>query len=142
MRLSTLCDSAKRADFCELSLVASPSRKKTKASTSSSGSEEQEAMKIGAKSRSRRSDFIFDWLFVIALNHVFNWSTIKFFKSGVFKICIPGLIWETHRNLRAMDSLDFFGLNYYSHNHIKFNPFKKDYSELMYHPADTMTDMP
>ena len=51
-------------------------------------------------------------------------------------------MWITHNNLEAKNSLDFFGLNYYSHNHIKFNPFKKDYSELMYHPADTMTDMP
>ena len=89
-----------------------------------------------------RRYLIFDWLFVIALNHVFNWSSIKFFKTGIFKIRLPGLMWITHKNLMATDSNDFFGLNYYSHNHIKFNPFKPDFSELKYHKNDTMTDMP
>ena len=89
-----------------------------------------------------RRYFILDWLLVIALNYVFNLSTIRFFKTGIFKICIPGLIWEKHRNQKAVESLDFFGLNYYSHNHIKFNPFKPDYFELKYHKDDIMTDMP
>ena len=89
-----------------------------------------------------RRYLIFDWLFVLALNHVFNWSTIKFFKTGILKIRIPGLIWETHRNPKAVDSLDFFGLNYYSHNHIKFNPLKPQFSELKYYKDDMMTDMP
>ena len=51
-------------------------------------------------------------------------------------------MWLTHENLDAKNSLDFFGLNYYSHNHIKFNLFKKDYSELKYYSRDIMTDMP
>ena len=85
---------------------------------------------------------LFDWLFTIALNHIFNWSTIIFFKTGKLKFRIPGLMWLTHKNLDAKNSLDFFGLNYYSHNHIKFNLFKKDYSELKYYSRDIMTDMP
>ena len=85
---------------------------------------------------------LFDWLFTIALNHIFNWSTINFLKTGKLKFRIPGLMWLTHENLDAKNSLDFFGLNYYSHNHIKFNLFKKDYSELKYHSRDIMTDMP
>ena len=85
---------------------------------------------------------LFDWLFTIALNHIFNWSTINFLKTGKLKFRIPGLMWLTHKNLEAKNSLDFFGLNYYSHNHIKFNLFKKDYSELKYHSKDIMTDMP
>ena len=84
---------------------------------------------------------IADWLFTISLNHIYNWSTIKFFKTGKLKFRAPGLIWLTHNNLGAKNSLDFFGLNYYSHNHIKFSPFKENYSELKFHPDDTMTDM-
>ena len=85
---------------------------------------------------------LFDWFFTIALNHIFNWSAINFLKTGKLKFRIPGLMWLTHKNLDAKNSLDFFGLNYYSHNHIKFNLFKKDYSELKYHSRDIMTDMP
>jgi len=85
---------------------------------------------------------LLDWLWTICLNHIFNWSTINFFKTGKLKFRIPGLMWLTHKNLDATKSLDFFGLNYYSHNHIKFNLFKKDYSELKYNKKDIMTDMP
>tara|TARA_Y100001968_G_C19392138_1_gene736197 strand:- start:198 stop:1586 length:1389 start_codon:yes stop_codon:yes gene_type:complete len=85
---------------------------------------------------------IFDWLFTLCLNHIFNWATIVFLETGKLKFRVPGLMWLTHKNKLAKNSLDFFGLNYYSHNHIKFNLFKKDYSELKYHSRDTMTDMP
>jgi len=88
----------------------------------------------------RRS--IRDWLFSLSLNHVFNSSTLKFFKTGKFKIRLPGLMWKTHYNEKEKDSLDFFGLNYYSHNHLKFSLFKKDFSVLEFHKKDVMTDMP
>ena len=76
------------------------------------------------------------------MNHVFNWAPINFFKTGKLKFRVPGLIWNSHINKDAVKSLDFFGLNYYSHNHIRFNPFSKDYSDLMYKKNDIMTDMP
>ena len=85
---------------------------------------------------------LFDWLFTLAMNHIFNWSAIKFFKTGKLKFRLPGIMWKTHTNKNAKKSLDFFGLNYYSHNHIRFNPFSKDFSDLMYKPSDTLTDMP
>ena len=44
--------------------------------------------------------------------------------------------------MNACTANDFFGLNYYSHNHIKFNIFNKDFFELKFHSKDTMTDMP
>ena len=55
---------------------------------------------------------------------------------------IPGFMWLSHTNTNATESLDFFGLNYYSHVHLKFNPFAADYHELMYRDDDKMTDMP
>lgn len=85
---------------------------------------------------------ISDWIFSLLMNHIFNWATIKFFKTGKLKFRAPFLMWLTHINLKSKNSLDFFGLNYYSHNHIKFNLFKRDYSELKYQTSDTMTDMP
>ena len=85
---------------------------------------------------------VFDWLFTLAMNHIFNWATIKFFKTGKLRFRVPFLMWNSHDNENAKNSLDFFGLNYYSHNHIRFNPFKEDFSDLMYKKKDTMTDMP
>ena len=85
---------------------------------------------------------IFDWLFAISMNHIYNWSTINFFKTGKLKFRVPGLMWLTHTNMKSKNSLDFFGLNYYSHNHIKFNPFRKDFLDLKYYSSDKMTDMP
>ena len=85
---------------------------------------------------------ISDWIFSLLMNHIFNWATIIFFKTGKLKFRAPFLMWLTHINLKSINSLDFFGLNYYSHNHIKFSLFKKKYSELKYHSYDTMTDMP
>ena len=85
---------------------------------------------------------LFDWIFTLAMNHIFNWSAIKFFKTGKLRFRVPFLMWNSHDNKNAKNSLDFFGLNYYSHNHIKFNPFKEDFSDLMYKKSDTLTDMP
>ena len=40
----------------------------------------------------RRSN-ILDWLFCMALNHVFNSAPINFFKTGNLKFRVPGLMW-------------------------------------------------
>ena len=49
-------------------------------------------------------------------------------KKGVFKIRIPGLAWIIYRNKKAIGSMDFFGLNYYSHNHVKFKFNPKEFN--------------
>lgn len=109
--------------------------------------ENGESCKIGIVKNINQFDpwrryHILDWLLCMGLDHVFNTSAIEFFKTGKLKFRIPGLVWLTHTNIKAKESMDFFGLNYYSHVHIKFNIFKKDYSELMYMDTDKMTDMP
>ena len=38
--------------------------------------------------------------------------------------------------------MDFFGLNYYSHNHVKFKFSLKEFFELKFIDEDIMTDMP
>ena len=83
-----------------------------------------------------------DWLLTLFMNYAYNTSSIRFFKTGKFKILIPGFLWISHKNMNACTANDFFGLNYYSHNHIKFNIFNKDFFELKFHSKDTMTDMP
>ena len=85
---------------------------------------------------------IFDWLLALFSNYVFNTCSINFFKTGEFKILIPGVAWVYHKNKSACTSNDYFGLNYYSHNHVKFNLFNEEFFELKFHSNDTMTDMP
>ena len=85
---------------------------------------------------------IADWLLALFLDYIFNASSINFFKTGKFKILIPGIVWISHKNMDACRANDYFGLNYYSHNHVRFNIFNKEFFELKFHSSDIMTDMP
>ena len=51
-------------------------------------------------------------------------------------------MWLSHSNPMARNSMDYFGLNYYSHVHIKFSITSDDFSEVKYPEKDKMTDMP
>ncbi len=85
---------------------------------------------------------IFDWALALFSNYIFNKSSINFFKKGEFRVWIPGIAWVHHKNKSACNANDYFGLNYYSHNHVKFHLFSKEFFELKFHSDDTMTDMP
>ena len=82
-----------------------------------------------------------DWIISNAVNHFFNDSTIHFLRTGIFRIRIPGLSWIYHKNPKAVGSTDFFGLNYYSHNHLKMQYSLKEPFTMQYPDEDTMTDM-
>ena len=75
---------------------------------------------------------LLDWIVSVAVNQFFNWSSIQFLSSGEFKIRIPGLAWIKHENKNAINSTDFFGLNYYSHNHLKVKLFSKELFSMEY----------
>ena len=85
---------------------------------------------------------IIDWIISRSVNRFFNDSTIDFLRTGKFSIRLPGLAWIYHNNPKAVNSTDFFGLNYYSHNHLKADLFSKELFSLEYMDGDVMTDMP
>ena len=85
---------------------------------------------------------LLDWIISNAVNHFFNDSTIDFLRTGIFKIRIPGLAWIYHKNIDAAGSTDFFGLNYYSHNHLKMQFSPQEPFTLQYPDGDILTDMP
>ena len=85
---------------------------------------------------------ILDWLISFFSNHFYNQATISFFKTGIFRARIPGLVNIYCEYKDAINSLDFFGLNYYSHNHLKFKFSNLEPFELKYHSGDVLTDMP
>ncbi len=85
---------------------------------------------------------LLDWIISNAVNHFYNDSTIVFLRTGIFRIRIPGLAWLFHKNLKAIGSTDYFGLNYYSHNHLKMQYSFQEPFSMQYPDKDTMTDMP
>ena len=84
---------------------------------------------------------ILDWLICNFANQFFNRCTIDFLRTGILRIRIPGLAWIYHKNMDAVNSTDFFGLNYYSHNHLKMQYSLQEPFSMQYPDKDTMTDM-
>ncbi len=85
---------------------------------------------------------LLDWIISNAVNHFYNDSTLDFLRTGIFKIRIPGLAWVYHKNIDAIGSTDFFGLNYYSHNHLKMQFSYREPFTMQYPDGDILTDMP
>jgi beta-glucosidase len=84
--------------------------------------------------------YVWDRVICSVINMFTNKCFYSFFTNGTFslKIPIPGRMaaWITHSNPSAPKSLDFIGVNYYSHSYIKniFNHISN--------PHETPTDIP
>jgi beta-glucosidase len=89
----------------------------------------------------RRWNF-FDWLLSRQFNDLFTDSIIRFFTNGHFDLSIPGTMKVRHFNAAAPHTLDFIGLNYYSHLHVKFQWNAKDFFAFGHRADEIMTDMP
>ena len=85
---------------------------------------------------------ILDWMISIIANHFYNDSTINFLHTGLFRIRIPGLVWIDYKNPNAINSTDYFGLNYYSHNHLKVKFSLVEPFTMKFRDDDILTDMP
>lgn len=71
------------------------------------------------------------WIAAYIYNHIMNENIIRFFETGKFKY-YPFI--TTHTNLKATRSLDFIGLNYYSHVH--FKPKLSNFFNIEIKPED------
>ena len=67
-------------------------------------------------------------------NNITNNATLNFFKNGTFSLYVPYKVAVKYVNPLAPQSLDFFGISYYSHGHLK--NFKPTHTE----PAELGTD--
>jgi beta-glucosidase len=85
---------------------------------------------------------LFDWLVSRQFNGLFTDAIIRFFKTGHFDFSLPGLANVEHFNAAAPHTLDFIGLNYYSHMQVKFHWNHKEFFTFEHRPDETMTDMP
>lgn len=68
-------------------------------------------------------------------NYFYNHSIINAFRTGIFIVKFP-FSRQTEIEVPIKDKLDFFGVNYYTRIHLRFNPFKKMGVELRYHDID------
>jgi len=61
-----------------------------------------------------------DWIFSSMVNKVFNETALRFIETGKFKYVLPTMARHKDQNPAAVNSIDFIGLNYYSHYNLKF----------------------
>ncbi len=77
----------------------------------------------------------FDRLLKKSANHFYNHSIINAFRTGVFIVKFP-FSRVVQIEVPIKDKLDFFGVNYYTRIHLRFNPFKKMGVELRHLDID------
>jgi beta-glucosidase len=77
----------------------------------------------------------FDRLLKKTANFFYNHSIINAFQTGVFVVKFP-FTRAVEIEVPIKDKLDFFGVNYYTRIHLRFNPFKKMGVELRHLDLD------
>lgn len=83
-----------------------------------------------------------DWAIARVSSNSFNESVLGFFRDGAMKFYVPLEADVTYKDPEAPETLDFVGVNYYSHYAYRFDlDFKKATTSLPV-PGEVMTDMP
>jgi beta-glucosidase len=82
-----------------------------------------------------------DWAFANLIDGVFNETTLNFIKTGKYRFHMPTMARLNDRNKLARGSLDFIGLNYYSHYNYQFSfDLDKAFTAKLL-PGEIKTDM-
>ncbi len=76
-----------------------------------------------------------DRLLKKSANYFYNYSIINAFQTGTFIVKFP-FSRPIEIEVPIKDKLDFFGVNYYTRIHLRFNPFKKMGVEIRYLDRD------
>lgn len=84
---------------------------------------------------------LFDRLLSRTVNKGFNGSFISTFKDGNYRFAFPTLVDEQEEIPDAPSTLDFVGLNYYSHNAMNFELNLDEALKTRMYPNETPTDM-
>ena len=83
-----------------------------------------------------------DWSIARVSSNVFNDTTLSFFRDGTMNYYLPFQSSRSYTDLDAPKTIDFIGLNYYSHHAYKFDfDFRKATQSLPIE-GEEMTDMP
>lgn len=82
-----------------------------------------------------------DWFVASTVYKIFNSSILRFLKTGNYKFKMPFEVKMEENNPDAVHTLDFIGLNYYSHYYYKFTFDQDKLFDPHYKKDDVMTDM-
>ena len=85
---------------------------------------------------------LLDWIVCHVTNKIYNGIALSYLKTGKINIYYPFFVKLKYSSKTAALATDFFGLNYYSHNHLKFKFDKYEFFENKFYENDIMTDMP
>jgi beta-glucosidase len=85
---------------------------------------------------------LMDWMACRISSSIYNEITLSYLNDGEISVNYPGFVSLKYTDKEAAGKTDFFGLNYYSHVHLKFKINGTDFFENKYLESDTMTDMP
>ena len=83
-----------------------------------------------------------DWVIARLSNDIFNETTLGFFETGTMQFYLPFQVSRSYTDTSAPDTLDFVGLNYYSHHAYKFDFDFRKATESLPIEGEVMTDMP
>jgi len=75
-------------------------------------------------------------------NHIMNECVMQFFETGKFRFDVPLFARLRSNNPDAPHSLDFIGLNYYSHVLLQYTGIFNNFFQDGYRNIDIKTDMP
>jgi len=81
------------------------------------------------------------WVLSRAADHAYNESVLRCLKTGVFEVRIPGLVHLKEEIPGITGSLDFVGLNYYSHVMVRLFMDREPPFEVLCRPGDVACDM-
>ncbi len=85
---------------------------------------------------------LLDWVSARVMDGVFNGAIIDCLKTGRFRVSVPGQVSFSREIPDAPASLDFIGLNYYSHLYARFKGTPSEPFEMVERPGEIQTDMP
>ena len=85
---------------------------------------------------------LLDWLVCRIADKIYNGITLSYLRNGRININYPFFVKINYKSDKAQLATDFFGLNYYSHSHLKFKFDLYEFFENKFFDSDTMTDMP
>jgi beta-glucosidase len=82
-----------------------------------------------------------DWIFSSISDKAFNGVVLEFFRTGKYDFNMPGMARLKYEDPEAVKTLDFFGLNYYSHYTYHLTPDLESSFGNKVSPGEIMTDM-
>ena len=85
---------------------------------------------------------LLDWIVCRITSKIYNGIALSYLEKGVINVNYPFFVKINYESKSAALATDFFGLNYYSHSHLKFKFDSYEFFENKFLSRDTMIDMP